>query len=89
MDKKTRTHFEKWSVIFSRLLKFLLDFLSSNDAVSIPRNWISCPELTDRGLSDSVRIFVVSCLLLMMGKISNYLFSHGKVTKEGKSLPRR
>ena len=37
MDKKTRTHSEN-----------SLDFLPENDASSIPRNWIFCPEFTDR-----------------------------------------
>ena len=32
-----------------RILKFLLDFLSENDASSITRNWIFCPKFTDRG----------------------------------------
>ena len=31
------------------ILKNGLDFLSRNDASSIPRNWILCPEFTDRG----------------------------------------
>ena len=31
-----------------RILKFLLDLLSRTDASSIPRNWIFCPEFTDK-----------------------------------------
>ena len=30
------------------ILEFLLDFLSKNEASSIPRIWIFCPEFKDR-----------------------------------------
>ena len=42
---------QKWRQLNSQIrsLEFLLDFLSRNDASSIPRIWIFCPEFTDRG----------------------------------------